>query len=151
MSFHHSAQDISLDGTTLKATLFNADGEGQEAELDLDEVLSNNEGEAHSPGPLPSLTPGLQDGNIQLKPSPSWIGAFEWGGGGFAESASDIEFSIEGDDGIPVLRATLRNSEDEEVAADVNLAERIGNNNGEFHFGGLPVPAVGFCADGVVE
>ena len=63
------------------------------------------------------------------------VGAFEWGGGGFSGSASDIDLSIEGDDGIPVLRATLRNGEAEEVAADVNLAERIGNDNGSFHFG----------------
>lgn len=51
MSFHTSAEDISLDGTILKANLRDVEGELQEAELELDEVLGNDNG-----GNLPPLT-----------------------------------------------------------------------------------------------
>ncbi|KAJ5649289.1 uncharacterized protein N7484_003012 [Penicillium longicatenatum] len=60
-------------------------------------------------------------------------GHFCWGGQNFEESARSIEFSMEGD-GTPVLRAKLINMEGEEVDADINLAERIANENGEFVF-----------------
>jgi hypothetical protein len=33
---------------------------------------------------------------------------------------------------VPVLRALLKNEDEELVEADVNLAERIGNDNGSF-------------------
>ncbi|KEZ40111.1 hypothetical protein SAPIO_CDS9133 [Scedosporium apiospermum] len=104
MSFHQSAEDITLDGSTLRARLRNVDGEWVDAELNLDEVLGNNNG------------------------------FFEWGGGGFSGSSENISFSIEGDDSVPVLRATLKNADGEDVHADVNLAERIHNNNGAFYF-----------------
>jgi len=51
----------------------------------------------------------------------------------FADSAEDISFSIEGD-GVPILRARLTNEDGEHQDADVNLSERLGNNNGEFYF-----------------
>ncbi|WYZ35917.1 hypothetical protein EsH8_X_000564 [Colletotrichum jinshuiense] len=60
-------------------------------------------------------------------------GSFEWGGSGFANSAEDIRFEFEGD-GQPILRARLFNIEGEAIDADVNLAERIGNDNGHFSF-----------------
>ena len=62
-------------------------------------------------------------------------GSFQWGGGGFSDSAGEISFSLEGDEAVPVLRAFLSNVDGELVPADVNLAERIHNNNGEFYFG----------------
>lgn len=52
----------------------------------------------------------------------------------FADSADDIEFSLEGGDNVPVLRARLTNEDGEQVDANVNLSERLGNNNGEFVF-----------------
>lgn len=61
-------------------------------------------------------------------------GQFEWEGAGFSGSASDISLELEGDDSVPVLRATLNNAEDEPVEANVNLSERLGNNNGSFDF-----------------
>jgi len=62
------------------------------------------------------------------------IGSFEWGGENFADSAQDIELNTEGDEENPILRAKLGNVEGEEVEADLNLAERIGNDNGTLIF-----------------
>lgn len=58
MSFHNSAQDIELDGTTLKAVLANVEGEWNEAEINLDEILGNEDGKP-SPlhGPFSPLSP----------------------------------------------------------------------------------------------
>lgn len=60
-------------------------------------------------------------------------GSFQWGGENFSESAEDITFAIEGS-GVPILRAGLRNLDGELVYRDINLAERIGNNDGNFDF-----------------
>ena len=57
---------------------------------------------------------------------------------GFAESAEEIHLSLESEENLPILRAQLRNSEGELVEANINLSERIGNNNGEFAFGMAP-------------
>lgn len=35
---------------------------------------------------------------------------------------------------MPVLRATLNNADGEQVEADINLGERIVNDNGSFKF-----------------
>jgi hypothetical protein len=45
-----------------------------------------------------------------------------------------VSLSIEGDGGVPVLRANLDNGEGGEALKDINLGERIGNNDGQFHF-----------------
>ena len=65
-------------------------------------------------------------------------GNFEWGAGEFAGSAENITFSLEGGDGVPILRAELRDTEGNLVGRDLNLAERIGNKSGSFVFGGSP-------------
>lgn len=45
MSFHESATDIELDDDhILKATLRNEDGDEDESELDLNEIIGNNNG-----------------------------------------------------------------------------------------------------------
>lgn len=65
------------------------------------------------------------------------LGSFEWGGENFQDSAEDIEFSRDDrDDGeaIPVLRANLGNLDGENVAADINLAERITNEDGHLKY-----------------
>ncbi|KAK4128849.1 Cyanovirin-N [Parathielavia appendiculata] len=106
MSFHASAQDIRVDdGHILRARLTNLNGEEVDAELDLNDYIGNNDG------------------------------SFEWGGVNFSESAEDITFSLEGGDSVPVLRAGLRNADGELVYRDINLAERIHNNDGSFYFG----------------
>jgi hypothetical protein len=64
-----------------------------------------------------------------------FTGSFSWGGVNFSDSAEDINFSLEGDEGVPILRAALKNSEGESIHADINLSERIGNNDGSFVFG----------------
>ncbi|GJC88971.1 cyanovirin-N [Colletotrichum liriopes] len=105
MSFHASAENIRVDdGHILRADLHNGDGDAVGAELDLNDVLGNDNG------------------------------SFQWDGSGFANSAEDIHFSLEGDDNVPILRARLFNVEGEAIDADVNLSERIGNNDGNFTF-----------------
>lgn len=61
-------------------------------------------------------------------------GSFEWGGQNFSHTAEDISFHLEGDSNVPVLRARLASSDGALHDADVNLAERIGNENGSFAF-----------------
>ena len=51
-------------------------------------------------------------------------GFFVWDGEGFAHSAQDIQFTIEGDGEVPVLRATLFDVEGNGETRDINLAER---------------------------
>lgn len=46
----------------------------------------------------------------------------------------NVSFSFEGD-GIPVLRAELFNIGGDAIGADINISERIGNDNGQFVFG----------------
>lgn len=60
----------------------------------------------------------------------------------FSESAQEIHFSVEGDDAVPVLRATLTNMEGQGIQRDINLGERIQNNNGSFEFGKFKASAV---------
>jgi hypothetical protein len=52
----------------------------------------------------------------------------------FSESAEDISFELEGDDSVPILRAGLADMDGNIVSRDINLAERIGNNDGNFDF-----------------
>lgn len=66
--------------------------------------------------------------------NPISLGTFQWDGENFSETAEDVHFAIEGDGEVPVLRATLNNADGEPVEADLNLAERIVNNNGSFEF-----------------
>jgi hypothetical protein len=126
MSFHGSAQEIRLeDGHILKANLANGDGEWNEVEIDLNNILGNNNG-SYRVHFLPFH---------KMLTMAALQGSFEWGGENFAASAQNISFELEGDDSVPILRAELFNIDGEAVAGDINLAERIGNNNGEFHFG----------------
>lgn len=73
-------------------------------------------------------------------------GTFEWGANDFSGSAQNITFTLEGDEGVPILRAELRNTSGELIARDINLAERIGNNDGQFYFG-MSSPSVGHGQD----
>lgn len=105
MSFHHSAEDIKIeDNHILVAKLADSEGEMQDASIDLDEYIGNNDG------------------------------SFEWDGQNFSGTAEDVEFHIEGDGDVPVLRAKLNNADGEPVDADINLGERIVNDNGAFVF-----------------
>ncbi|OAQ57667.2 transposase-like protein [Pochonia chlamydosporia 170] len=103
MSFHLSAEDIRVeDDHILKARLQTDSGEWNDAEFDLNEVLGNHEGVIH------------------------------WDGRDFASSVKNITFSMEGDSQVPILRVVLRTIDGDELPSDVNLAERIGNENGVF-------------------
>ncbi|KAK6580980.1 hypothetical protein PZA11_006468 [Diplocarpon coronariae] len=104
MSFHASAQDIRVEENhILKATLFNADGESVEAELDLNSFIGNNNGTS-----------------LSISENPP-------------HSGENFSFSLEGD-GVPILRGFLSNMDGEAVAADINLSERIENQNGQLVF-----------------
>jgi hypothetical protein len=105
MSFHLSAENVRIEENhILVALLCNADGELKDASIDLDQFIGNNEG------------------------------SFQWGGENFSISAEDVQFTIEGDGEVPVLRARLPNSAGELFDADINLSERIVNDNGSFTF-----------------
>ncbi|OQE24896.1 hypothetical protein PENFLA_c009G03944 [Penicillium flavigenum] len=105
MSFHETASHIELeDGHILKAVLRNEEGDEQESTLDLNDHIGNDNGQFH------------------------------WDGGDFYSSAEDVSFDREGDDETPVLRARLHDVEGELQDADINLAERIGNDNGNLVF-----------------
>lgn len=105
MSFHQSAEEIEIkDNHILFARLRNEDGDLKDAEINLDEFLGNDDGH------------------------------FQWGGENFSHTADDVHFAIEGDDEVPVLRAVLLNGEGEPVESNVNLSERINNDDGAFVF-----------------
>ncbi len=53
---------------------------------------------------------------------------------GFADSGQNFSFGLEGD-GVPILRAELFNVEGEAIPSDINISERIENQNGQFVFG----------------
>ncbi|KAJ4359497.1 uncharacterized protein N0V89_000052 [Didymosphaeria variabile] len=107
MSFHYSAEEGSIrvdDNHILRARLQRADGEWQDAEIDLNNHIGNENG------------------------------SFFWDGNNFSDTAQDVHFAIEGGGEVPVLRATLLNEDGEGVQRDLNLSERIQNYDGTFSF-----------------
>ncbi|ORY65802.1 Cyanovirin-N [Pseudomassariella vexata] len=105
MAFFSSAQELRLeDNHILHAKLRKVDGEWVDAHIDLNAWIGNDNGRFH------------------------------WDGADFADSAENIRLSIEGDGPVAVLRADLRNIDGEMVGADLNLSERLGNNDGSFHW-----------------
>ncbi|KAH3962143.1 hypothetical protein HBI25_218840 [Parastagonospora nodorum] len=105
MTFHYSAEDIRVDdGHILRARLQRADGEYNDAELDLNNHIGNDNG------------------------------SFVWDGEGFSGSAENVHFSIEGDGEVPVLRATLFDGDGNGTECDLNLGERVSNNDGNFEY-----------------
>ncbi|USP78652.1 hypothetical protein yc1106_05926 [Curvularia clavata] len=106
MTFYHTADNIRIeDGHILRARLQRADGEwNDDAEIDLNRCIGNDNGH------------------------------FVWDGEGFADSAEDIHFTLEGDGSVPVLRATLRDVDGNGETRDINLGERITNEDGNFQF-----------------
>lgn len=57
-----------------------------------------------------------------------------WGEQNFTQSASDIRFNFEGGANVPVLRARLRKADGGEQESDLNLGERLTNDNGNLVF-----------------
>ncbi|KAE8310445.1 Cyanovirin-N [Aspergillus transmontanensis] len=102
-NFYESARDVRVQGSVLFADLRNVDGEWVPAEINLDEYLGNEDGH------------------------------FVWEGSEFSHSAEQIEFSFEGEDNVPILRALLY-AEEQLRPDNINLGERIININGEFQF-----------------
>ncbi|KAI9741746.1 MAG: hypothetical protein M1834_000132 [Cirrosporium novae-zelandiae] len=106
MSFHLTAENIHIENKhMLKARLRNKKGENVDAHIDLNHHIGNDNGR------------------------------FEWGGHGFANTAKNVTFSIEGDGTVPVLRASLSKENGEQSNSDINLSERIKNRDGAFVFG----------------
>jgi hypothetical protein len=52
----------------------------------------------------------------------------------FTASAENISFNFEGEESLPILRAQLRTAAGDLVDANLNLSERLGNDNGSFVF-----------------
>ncbi|KAE8356628.1 Cyanovirin-N [Aspergillus coremiiformis] len=108
MSFHLSAEEGScrVEGPILYARLRNNAGDFISTELDLNRYLGNDNGRFH------------------------------WDGVNFFETAEpgSVTFSIEGGSQVPVLRARLASPDGEYHDADVNLDERIINEDGHFTF-----------------
>ncbi|RMJ20230.1 hypothetical protein BHE90_004778 [Fusarium euwallaceae] len=63
-------------------------------------------------------------------------GVLTWGGQNFSEYSEEISFDLEGDDGVPVLRATVNHEDGEQTSSDINLSEFISNNGGVFEYVG---------------
>ncbi|KAK8117592.1 cyanovirin-N [Apiospora kogelbergensis] len=106
MSFFDTARDIRLeDGHMLRASLQRVDGEWQDAEINLNDHIGNENGR------------------------------FCWDSNGFSESSEGIWCSIEGTGPVCVLRGRLRNADGELCECDLNLSERLGNNDGNFQWG----------------
>merc|ERR1712137_522472 len=104
-NFFQTAQNIRLeDRHILRASLQRVDGEWQDAEIDLNQFIGNEDGH------------------------------FQWDSAGFSDSAEDIWFSVEGDGPVGILRAKLRTVDGELVDRDLNLSERLGNNDGNFNW-----------------
>lgn len=61
-------------------------------------------------------------------------GKFIWGRTSFAESASQIHLSLEGNEGIPFLHAQLNDRHGSQQSASINLTERIQNENGQLSY-----------------
>ncbi|KAI9929086.1 hypothetical protein ASPWEDRAFT_103856 [Aspergillus wentii DTO 134E9] len=105
MSFHLSAENVRVEENhILVANLKNNNGEYHQVAVDLNVHIGNNNGH------------------------------FQWGGKDFSQTARNVHFGIEGGASVPVLRAELRTPNGDWVGADVNLDERVINNNGQFEF-----------------
>jgi hypothetical protein len=61
-------------------------------------------------------------------------GKFVWGGDNFADSASQVHLSIEGEAGVPYLHAQLNDRHGSVQSASVNLGECIRNEVGELEY-----------------
>lgn len=62
-------------------------------------------------------------------------GILEWGSADFSKSlAGGITTECTPENPVPVIRCVLKDEEDNDVEAVKNLAERIGNENGELVF-----------------
>ena len=129
MSFHETASHIELvDGHILKALLRNENGDEEESTIDLNDHIGNDN------GMLTCLCLAVPLYKIMASVSLTYLGHFHWDGGDFRASAEDVRFDREGEFGVPVLRAVLRDVDGEGHDADLNLSERIGNDNGRLVF-----------------
>jgi hypothetical protein len=68
------------------------------------------------------------------------IGTLYWDGEGFGNSSEDVRFSLEGDGSVPVLRASVRDNDGNMHERDLNLSERLGNNDGNFVYSKMLLP-----------
>ncbi|RMJ23520.1 CVNH domain-containing protein [Aspergillus sp. HF37] len=105
MGFQNSSTGITLQNRhTLRCQCAKPDGTFENSQIDLNECLGNNNGK------------------------------FVWGGDNFADSASQIHLSIEGEAGVPYLHAQLNDRHGSVQSASVNLGECIRNEVGELEY-----------------
>ncbi|KAB8203793.1 Cyanovirin-N [Aspergillus parasiticus] len=103
-NFHASAENVRLDGPVLSARLLNANGNWEDANIDLNGCIGNEDGR------------------------------FVWERENWFGTAEDVELRFEGPENAPILRALLRDRDGQLVPADINLGERLGNVDGHFEF-----------------
>ncbi|OJJ50688.1 hypothetical protein ASPZODRAFT_11546 [Penicilliopsis zonata CBS 506.65] len=105
--FHHSCQDITIDQSgTLHCRAMKHDGCLQDASLDLTRYIGNTNG------------------------------YLVWKGRHFSRSAERLRFDQEDPYNRAVLSATLTTEGGDKRDSEINLAENIGNNNGQLYFRG---------------
>lgn len=61
------------------------------------------------------------------------IGQFQWSGENFTNTAEAVSLSV-GNSGQPILKAKLKDRKQSPRDAEVNLSERIENQNGKWVF-----------------
>lgn len=126
MSFHLTGQDIRIeDDHILVALLQNEDGDYVESSIDLNQFVGNDN------GMLQQTMWSVKTWKLTLSCA---IGNFHWDGENFSETAQYVHFAIEGDEDVPVLRGNLQDVDGNWESRDLNLAERVVNDNGQFVF-----------------
>ncbi|KAF4980017.1 hypothetical protein FZEAL_3879 [Fusarium zealandicum] len=132
VNFHLSSEDIELrDGHILVAKCSNGE-EHIDSELDLNYYIGNSDGAFQWGG----------ESKSKYHQSPKFPCTYTFFPQDFADSAEDISFELEGDDNVPVLRASLNPADGDPVEANINLAECIGNDGGVLVYGTFHYPSI---------
>lgn len=98
--------------------------------LRLDDCIGDRNGKPPFFSPIPSTVLERDDSDIHGRLLSTSIGRFQWEGHDFTKDADDVTFNpSEGGSKVPVLRANF-----DGIQGDINLAERINNENGELQF-----------------
>lgn len=114
------AQNLRLEGSTLKGLLKDRAGGWHNAEIDLDKHIGVEDG---APPPLPTAITPIHAPLTQK-------GHLTWSGKGFARDAKDLR--IDRHAHKPELVATLRGADGREAQNELLLGERIENADGSF-------------------
>ncbi|KAF4470375.1 HOL1 [Fusarium albosuccineum] len=132
LSLHHQPKSFSLlppPQTNNTATMGNFHESSENIRLEDGHILHAECGDGEGGTNESTLDLDYYLGNND--------GYFEWDGNNFSGSASNILLEIN-EDGYPILSARLNPIDGDPREANVNLAERIGNDSGTLVFGSFP-------------